>query len=169
MLGSLFASLDFPKMLACMRNFNFANTTRIVFGKGQIAKLPKLIPSGKKILMTYGGGSIKRNGVYQQVMTALQGYDVTEFGGIEANPDFDTAIKAVDIVKKIGVDDCFLLAVGGGSVADGTKFIAAASKYTKTADPWDMVKSGGKGIESAVPMGCVMTLPAVSVRSWCNS
>lgn len=148
-------------MLSAMKNFNYANITRIVFGKGQIAKLPSLIPSGKKVLLTYGGGSIKRNGVYNQVMDALKGYSVTEFSGIEANPDFDTVVKAVDIVKKLGIDDTFLLAVGGGSVSDGTKFIAAASKYSKTSDPWDMVTSGGKGIESAVPMGCIMTLPAV--------
>ena len=148
-------------MLSAMKNFNYANITRIVFGKGQIAKLPSLIPSGKKVLLTYGGGSIKRNGVYNQVMDALKGYSVTEFSGIEANPDFDTVVKAVDIVKKLGVDDTFLLAVGGGSESDGNKFIAAASKYSKTSDPWDMVTSGGKGIESAVPMGCIMTLPAV--------
>lgn len=152
-------------MLSAMKNFNYANITRIVFGKGQIAKLPSLIPSGKKVLLTYGGGSIKRNGVYNQVMDALKGYSVTEFSGIEANPDFDTVVKAVDIVKKLGVDDTFLLAVGGGSVSDGTKFIAAASKYSKTSDPWDMVTSGGKGIESAVPMGCIMTLPAVLDRA----
>lgn len=144
-----------------MRNFNYANITRIVFGKGQIAKLPTLIPPEKKVLLTYGGGSIKRNGVYNQVTAALKDYDVTEFSGIEANPDYDTVIKAVDTVKKIGADNVFLLAVGGGSVSDGTKFIAAASKYTKTVDPWDMVTSGGKGITGAVPMGCVMTLPAV--------
>ena len=113
--------------------------------------------------MTYGGGSIKRNGVYNQVMTALKDFDITEFNGIEANPDFDTIVKAVDVVKQLGVDNTFILAVGGGSVADGTKFIAAASKYTKTNDPWDFVLAGGKGIDSAVPMGCVMTLPAVRV------
>lgn len=144
-----------------MRNFNYANITRIVFGKGQIAKLPTLIPQGKKVLMTYGGGSIKRNGVYEQVTAALKDYDVTEFSGIEANPDYDTVVKAVDMVKQLGTDNVFLLAVGGGSVADGTKFISAASKYTKSSDPWDLVLSGGKGITSAVPMGCVMTLPAV--------
>ena len=91
-------------------------------------------------------------------MDALKGYSVNEFGGIEANPDFDTAVKATDIVKSMGVDNTFLLAVGGGSVADATKFIAAASKYTETPDPWNMVLSGGKGIQSAVPLGCVMTL-----------
>lgn len=155
-------------MLSGMKNFNYANITRIVFGKGQIAKLPKLIPKNKQVLVTYGGGSIKRNGVYNQVMDALKDYSVTEFGGIEANPDFDTVVKAVDVVKKMGVDNTFLLAVGGGSVADGTKFIAAASKYTATSDPWDMVTLGGKGIVGAVPLGCVMTLPAVAILSWCH-
>ena len=145
-----------------MKNFSYSNITRIVFGKGQIAKLPTLIPKGKQVLVTYGGGSIKRNGVYTQVMDALKDYQVKEFGGIEANPDFDTAVKAVDMVKSMGVDDTFLLAVGGGSVADATKFIAAAAKYKATTDPWDFVVAGGKGISGAVPMGCVMTLPAVS-------
>lgn len=154
-------------MLSGMKNFNYANITRIVFGKGQIAKLPSLIPKDKKVLVVYGGGSIKRNGVYNQVMEALKGYTVGEFGGIEANPDFDTAVKATDIVKSMGVDDTFLLAVGGGSVADATKFIAAASKYTETPDPWNMVLSGGKGLRSAVPLGCVMTLPAVSCLLQC--
>ena len=93
---------------------------------------------------------------------------MTDFGGIEANPDFYTMVKALDVVKKMGVDNTFLLAVGGGSVADGTKFIAAASKYTATSDPWDMVTSGGKGIVGAVPLGCVMTLPAVAILSWCH-
>ena len=154
-------------MLSGMKNFNYANITRIVFGKGQIAKLPSLIPKDKKVLVVSGGGSIKRNGVYNQVMDALKGYSVNEFGGIEANPDFDTAVKATDIVKSMGVDNTFLLAVGGGSVADATKFIAAASKYTETPDPWNMVLSGGKGIQSAVPLGCVMTLPAVYRLTCC--
>ena len=165
---TLFSCFSVERMLSCMRNFDYANITRIVFGKGQIAKLPLLIPSGKKVVMTYGGGSIKRNGVYDQVKTALKGFEVTEFGGIEANPDFDTLVKAVDIVKGLGPDNCYLLAVGGGSVADGTKFIAAASKYSKPDSLWEMVKSGGKGIDGAVPMGCVMTLPAVEMESRSN-
>ena len=148
-------------MADCIRNFDYANPTRILFGKGQIAMLPQVIPKGTTIFMTYGGGSIKRNGVYDQVIKALEGYEIVEFGGIEANPDFDTLVKAVEIIRKMNMDNLFLLAVGGGSVSDGTKFIAAASKYTKTVDPWDMVTSGGKGITGAVPMGCVMTLPAV--------
>ena len=151
-----------------INNFNYANPTRIVFGKGEIKKLSELVLKNAIVFMTYGGGSIKRNGVYDQVMEALKGYKIVEFGGIEANPDFDTVVKAVDVVKKMGVDNTFLLAVGGGSVADGTKFIAAASKYTATSDPWDMVTSGGKGIVGAVPLGCVMTLPAVAILSWCH-
>ncbi len=142
-------------------NFNFANITRIVFGQGQISALPTLIPKTKTVFLTYGGGSIKRNGVYDQCMKALQGYNVQEFGGIEANPDFDTLVKAVDQVKKIGPDNVYLLAVGGGSVIDGTKFIAAASKYEHSTDLWDVVASHGTHIKSAVPFGCVLTIAAV--------
>lgn len=142
-------------------NFNYANPTRIVFGKGEIKKLSELVPKNAIVFMTYGGGSIKRNGVYDQVMEALKGYEIVEFGGIEANPDFDTLVKAVDVVKKLDMSRVFLLAVGGGSVADGTKFIAAACKYTKSDDLWNLVLAGGSDLEDALPMGCVMTLPAV--------
>ena len=144
-----------------MQNFNYQNPTRILFGKGQIAQLPSLIAKDCIVYMTYGGGSIKRNGVYDQVKEALKGYSIVEFGGIEANPDFDTLIKAVDEIKKLDMSRVFLLAVGGGSVADGTKFIAAACKYTKSADLWDMVLAGGSDLTEALPMACVMTLPAV--------
>ena len=106
--------------MKAVNNFNFANITRIVFGKGQIAQLPTLIPKDRIVYMTYGGGSIKRNGTYDQVMTALKGYEIHEFGGIEANPDFDTLVKAVAEIKKLDMDRVYLLAVGGGSVADGT-------------------------------------------------
>ena len=149
-------------------NFNYANPTRILFGKGQIAKLPELIAKDQIVFMTYGGGSIKRNGVYDQVMKALEGYEIIEFGGIEANPDFDTLVKAVDQIRKLDMSRVFLLAVGGGSVADGTKFIAGACPYTKSDDLWEMVLSAGSGIETALPMGCVMTLPAVFVMIFCN-
>lgn len=144
-----------------IHNFDYANPTRILFGKGQIAQLPNLIPKGACVFMTYGGGSIKRNGVYDQVMDALKDYQIVEFGGIEANPDFDTLVKAVDIIRKMDMDRLFLLAVGGGSVADGTKFIAAGARYTKSDDLWKMVLAGGSDLEDALPMGCVMTLPAV--------
>ena len=106
-----------------MLNFNYENATRIVFGKGQIAELPNLIPKDKKILLCYGGGSIKRNGVYDQCMAALAGYEVTEFSGIEANPDYETLLKAINILRENGADQYYVLAVGGGSVADGCKLI----------------------------------------------
>ena len=149
--------------MKAVNNFNFANTTRIVFGKGQIAQLPTLIPKDRIVYMTYGGGSIKRNGTYDQVMTALKGYEVHEFGGIEANPDFDTLMKAVAEIKKLDVNRVYLLAVGGGSVADGTKLIAAASKWDKTNDPWDLVLQTAYTITDALPIGVVLTLPAVCV------
>ncbi|MFL7792086.1 MAG: iron-containing alcohol dehydrogenase, partial [Anaerolineae bacterium] len=110
-----------------MFNFTFQNPTKIVFGKGTIAELGNLVPPGCKVLMTYGGGSIKRNGVYDQVMDALRAFSVTEFGGIEANPRYETLMKAVEQARAEEVD--FLLGVGGGSVLDGTKFIAAAVPY----------------------------------------
>ena len=150
-------------MEPAVNNFNFANTTRIVFGKGQIAELPSLIPKDRIVYMTYGGGSIKRNGTYEQVMNALKGYEVHEFGGIEANPDFDTLIKAVAEIKQLDMDRVMLLAVGGGSVADGTKFIAAACRYPDPDGLWDMVLSGGSVIKDALPLGVVLTLPAVGI------
>ena len=152
--------------MKAVNNFNFANITRIVFGKGQIAQLPTLIPKDRIVYMTYGGGSIKRNGTYDQVMTALKGYEVHEFGGIEANPDFDTLMKAVAEIKKLDVNRVYLLAVGGGSVADGTKLIAAASKWDKTNDPWDLVLQTAYTITDALPIGVVLTLPAVCCSLW---
>ena len=107
--------------------------------------------------MTYGGGSIKRNGVYQQVMKALQGRTVAEFGGIEPNPHYETCMKAVELVREQSID--FLLAVGGGSVADATKFIAAAAVY-KGKDPWDMMTNWARVPADPLPLGCVLTLPA---------
>lgn len=142
-------------------NFNFANPTRIVFGKGQIAQLPNLIPKDKIVYMTYGGGSIKRNGVYDQVMEALKGYEVHEFGGIEANPDFDTLKKAVYEIRKLDMSRVFLLSVGGGSICDGTKFIAGACLYKDSEDLWDMVMTHAATCKEALPMGVVLTLPAV--------
>lgn len=139
-----------------MQNFEFYCPTRVVFGKGMIAELPKLIDKSKKIMMTYGGGSIKKNGVYDQVKKALSGYKVFEFEGIEPNPKYETCMKAVEIVKKEGID--FLLAVGGGSTLDGTKFIAAAAKF-EGADPYDILTKG-LPVKDALPVGDVITLPA---------
>ena len=110
-----------------MNNFEFYCPTKVLFGKGTIAELPRLIDKSQKVLMIYGGGSIKRNGVYEQVKQALEGYQLYEFGGIEPNPKYETCMKAVELIKQENID--FLLAVGGGSTLDGTKFIAAAAKY----------------------------------------
>jgi len=139
-----------------MNNFEFCCPTKVVFGKGSIARLSGLIDKDKKVLMVYGGGSIKKNGVYDQVKKALEGFQLFEFGGIEPNPTFETCMKAVEVVKKENID--FLLAVGGGSVLDGTKFIAAASKY-KGEDPYELASKSIQPKE-ALPLACVMTLPA---------
>ncbi len=149
-----------------MNNFQFSNPTKIVFGKGQIAKLTKLVPKGSRVLMTYGGGSIKANSVYQQVLEALVDVELFEFSGIEANPQYTTLMKAVDIVKEKNID--FLLAVGGGSVLDGTKFIALAAKYE--GDAWDIVTTGAaRKMKEAVPMGTILTLPATGSEMNSNS
>jgi NADP-dependent alcohol dehydrogenase len=138
-----------------MENFTFCNPVNVVFGKGSIAELPKLIPPKLAILMTCGGGSIRKNGVYEQVKKALKGRKLVEFGGIEPNPEYETLMKAVKLAraKKAG----FLLSVGGGSVLDGTKFIAAAIPFK--GEPWDIVAKGSP-VKKATPLGCVMTLPA---------
>ena len=138
-----------------MENFNFYNPVSILFGKGKIAEINKHISKDAKILMTYGGGSIKKNGVYDQVMDALKGYEIIEFGGIEPNPRFETLMKAVEVVKSEKID--FLLAVGGGSVLDGTKFIAAATYFE--GDAWDILAKHAP-ITSAVDLGAVLTLAA---------
>ena len=140
-----------------MNNFDFYCPTRVLFGKGQIAALPQLIDKSKKILMTYGGGSIKKNGVYDQVKKALLGYNIIEFGGIEPNPKYETLQKAIEIVKKEGID--FILAVGGGSTLDGTKFIALASKYDGP-DAYDAIMIRGEHPSQAVEFADVITLPA---------
>ncbi len=139
-----------------MNNFTYQNTTKIHFGKGQIAKVAEEIPANARVLVTYGGGSIKKNGIYEQVMIALKDATVFEFGGIEANPHYETLIKAVDIVKQENVN--FILAVGGGSVIDGSKFIAAASVYPK--DPWEIIQTYGATVKDAIPLGSVLTLAA---------
>ncbi|MEI6057095.1 MAG: iron-containing alcohol dehydrogenase [Lentisphaerota bacterium] len=139
-----------------MNNFVYFNPVKVVFGKGSIASLSDLIPKGQKIMLAYGGGSIKQNGVYDQVVKALKGYDVVEFSGIEPNPGYETCMQAVEIVKKEKVE--FILAVGGGSVLDGVKFIAAASKF-EGGDPWKILSDKAE-VKSAMPLGSVITLPA---------
>lgn len=139
-----------------MQNFDFYNPTNILFGPGQIASLSRLIPAGNKVLVLYGGGSIKQNGVYEEVMTALAGYTVMEFAGIEPNPTYENLMQAVGLVRKEKID--FLLAVGGGSVIDGTKFVAAAVNFN--GDPWAILEKFGANVESALPFGSILTLPA---------
>jgi len=139
-----------------MQNFNFYNPTKIVFGKDTISELTELIEKKEKILLLYGGGSIKNNGVYNQVMKTLQGHTIIEFGGIEANPEYDTCMKAVDLAKKENVT--FLLSVGGGSVLDATKFISCAIPYEN--DPWDIITTRAAHVKNALPFGDVLTLPA---------
>lgn len=148
-----------------MLNFSFQNTTQIHFGEGQIKSLSKQIPKDAKVLITYGGGSIKHNGVYDQVIAALSEHTWFEFSGIEPNPSYDTLMKAQGIIKENNVD--FILAVGGGSVVDGSKFIAAAALFEgadENADSWDIVSKQAR-IEQALPLGCVLTLPATGSES----
>jgi NADP-dependent alcohol dehydrogenase len=141
-----------------MLNFELYNPVNYVFGKGQIAKLTDLIPSNTKILIAYGGGSIFKNGVYDQVKAALPNHEIIEFGGIEPNPRFETLMKAVEIIrtKKIA----FILAVGGGSVIDGVKFISAAVNFE--GDPAEILKKRilFKDVSKVIPFGTVLTLPA---------
>lgn len=139
-----------------MDNFTAHNTTKIHFGKGQIEQLTNEIPNDAKVLFAFGGGSIKSNGVYLQVKNALKDYQVCEFSGIEPNPHFETLMKAVNQGREFGAT--YVLAVGGGSVIDGCKLIAAAIPFQ--GDEWEIVTSYGANITSAVPLGCVLTLPA---------
>ena len=140
-----------------MHNFDFHNPTRVLFGQGQIATLSTLVPEGARVLMLYGGGSIRANGVYDEVKSALAAHTVLEFGGIEPNPTYETLMRAVELVRAERID--FLLAVGGGSVIDGTKFIAAGSLLEE--DPWTAIfEQRAASVQSALPFGAVLTLPA---------
>lgn len=139
-----------------MYAFTYHNPVRILFGKGMIAKMAPHIPAGARVLLTYGGGSIKTNGVYEQVSAALKERSVLEFGGIEPNPRYETLMQAVELARREKID--FLLAVGGGSVLDGSKFISAAVPY-RHADPWELLSKHAK-IKTAIPLAAVLTLPA---------
>lgn len=139
-----------------MNNFTFYNPVRIHFGAGQIEKISEEIPKDAKVLMVYGGGSIKKNGIYDQVVNVLEDFDLTEFGGVTANPEYDTLMEAVQLIREKGLN--YILAVGGGSVIDGVKFIAAAVNYTE-GEPWEIL-SKRKKFENPLPFGAVLTLPA---------
>lgn len=138
-----------------MNNFTYYNPTKIIFGDNTISQIKKKIPADARVLVTYGGGSIKKNGVYDQVMSALESHTVFEFGGIEPNPEYATLMKAVELCRNENIT--FLLAVGGGSVLDGTKFIAAAVPFV--GEPWDILSKYAK-VETALPLASVLTLPA---------
>lgn len=143
-----------------MDNFDYYNPTRVVFGNGRYNELSSQISqftTSKRILITYGGGSIFKNGVYDEVREALTDYEVFEFGGIEPNPEYDTLMKAVELIQKESIN--FVLAVGGGSVIDGTNFIVAAACYPGNA--WDvLLRKEGCVFTEALPYGTVLTLPA---------
>lgn len=139
-----------------MKNFTLFNPTKIIFGKGTIGALKNEVPAGKKIMLVYGGGSIKKNGTYDEIMKALEGREVHEFSGVEPNPTFATLMKCVEQVREKKID--FLIAAGGGSVIDGTKFIAAAAPFTD--DPWKILQTFGACVKSALPFASVLTLPA---------
>ena len=150
-----------------MYNFEYKNPVKIIFGKNTISQVVNEIPKDAKIMLTYGGGSIKNTGVYDQVKSALKNIELIEFGGIEANPHYETCMKAVEIVKTEKID--YLLSVGGGSVLDATKFIAAAAFY-KNGDPWDILsKPEIAQVKEALPIGAILTLPATGSEMNGNS
>ena len=144
-----------------MLNFSFHNPASIHFGAGQIEKIDREIPQNAKVLVIYGGGSIKKNGIYDQVIEALGGREWFEFSGIEPNPQYDTLMKSLPIIADNQVD--YLLAVGGGSVIDGAKFIAAAAKF-EGGEPWSIIAERAK-VNQALPLGVVLTLPATGSES----
>jgi len=139
-----------------MKNFEFHNPTKIVFGSDTIAKLSALVPESARVLILYGGASAEKTGTLAEVRAALGQRSVQEFGGIEPNPSYETLMRAVEQVRSEKLD--FLLAVGGGSVIDGTKFVAAAALYDGVA--WEIAERGGANITQALPFGSVLTLPA---------
>jgi len=139
-----------------MNNFEFKNPTKILFGKGQIENIKNEIPKDAKVLMLYGGGSIKKNGIYEQVKNALINYEVLEFGGIPANPEYAVLLKALKVIKEENIT--YLLAVGGGSVIDGTKFLSAAALY-EGDEPWEILAKNIPTLKG-MPFGTVLTLPA---------
>ena len=148
-----------------MLNFSFHNPTRIHFGSNQITQITNEIPADAKVLLVYGTGSIKNNGVYKQVTDALKNHQWFEFSGVEPNPSYETLTKALPIIASENID--YLLAVGGGSVVDGVKFIAAAAQFDGD-EPWDILAKGAP-VTKALPIGAVLTLPATGSENNGNS
>jgi NADP-dependent alcohol dehydrogenase len=136
--------------------FTFHNPTKVIFGKDTIGQAAREISQDAKIMVTYGAASAKKYGVLDEVLSALNGFNIIEFGGIEANPDYDTLMKGVSIARERNID--FVLAVGGGSVIDGAKFMAAAIPYE--GEPFSFLENKGADICRALPVGAVVTLPA---------
>lgn len=149
-----------------MNNFDFYNPTHIVFGKDRLGELNNLVPKDARVLVTYGGGSVKKFGTLDKVLKALEGREVFEFGGIEPNPRYETLMKAVKVVKDENID--FLLAVGGGSVMDGTKFISLASQYEGNALDLLSDRMAAASLTKALPLGTVVTLPATGSEMNCG-
>ena len=145
-----------------MENFVYRNPTEILFGKRTIAEISSRVPADRPVLMVWGGGSIKKNGVYDQVKAALAGHKLVEFSGVEPNPLHETCMKALALVKDKGIK--FLLAVGGGSVLDAAKYVAAAAVFPG-ADPWEILRTHGSSVTGALPLGAVLTLPATGSES----
>ena len=139
-----------------MLNFEFKNPTKIIFGKDTIKQVTTQIPANAKVLLIYGGGSIKKNGIYDEVISALTNFEVFEFGGIPANPEYEILVQALAVIKKENIT--FLLAVGGGSVIDGTKFLSSAALFSGD-NPWDILEKGIR-TDVGLPFGTILTLPA---------
>lgn len=148
-----------------MKDFEFYNPVKVFFGKDQVSKITEQIPAGSKVILIYGGGSIFKNGVYDRVKDALKGFELIEFGGIEPNPTYETSMKVVEIIKQKKIN--YIIAAGGGSVIDATKFIAAAALF-KNGDPWKILSESAE-VTEAIPFGCILTLPATGTEMNKNS
>ncbi len=149
-----------------MNPFTLYNPTKLVFGIDSTSKISKLVPVKAKVLLVYGGGSVKKNGALKQTLSALGKRKVVEFSGIEPNPEYETCLRAVEVIKKNKLD--FIIALGGGSVIDACKFIASAALF-KGKNTWSILTSGGSNIKEAMPIGAILTIPATGSEMNPNS
>lgn len=150
-----------------MFNFTFYNPTEIIFGSDGVERLDELIPKDARVLITYGMGSALKSGLICEIHDVLKGRFVAEFGNIESNPSYEMLMSAQNIIEGHGIS--FILAVGGGSVIDGSKFISAASSLPSHLDPWEILTSNGSIVKSAIPIGCVLTIPATGSEMNANA